>query len=161
MPKENKEMKTRLLGVCVAALAVTMVIGGCGKKQAQQNQTKTEEVASTAPSPMVGTYSCEVPAADTPGRKITMMLHADKTAMMTTDFMNDQPAITKMGTWAAAASNYVDVTFQPEAGDTTSPVTMHFMAAGDTLMLTNSAEAGMGNMEMKMLKQPGMVHQGD
>lgn len=154
-------MKTRLLGVCIAALAMLLAIGGCGKKQAQQSETKTEEVAST-PSPMVGTYTCELSAADTPERKITVMLHPDNTAMMTTDYMNDQPAVTRTGTWAAAAGDYVDVTFQPAAGDTTSPVTMHFMASGDTLMLTNSGEAGMGSMEMKMIKQPGMMmHQGD
>jgi NlpE N-terminal domain len=153
-------MKTRLMGVCMAALAITLVLGACGKKQAQQSDTKTEEVAST-PSPMAGTYSCDVPAADTPGRKVTMMLHTDQTAMMTTDYMNDQPAVMKMGKWAVATGDYLDVTFEPAAGDTTPPVTMHFMASGDTLMLTNSAEAGMGSMELKLIKQPGMAHEGD
>ena len=38
---------------------------------------------------------------------------------------------------------------------------MHFMASGDTLILTNSAEAGMGYMGVKMMKQKGMGHEGD
>jgi len=126
-------------GMCsLVVLAMIAVLGGCSKKKAETAATETMT------SPMVGTY-----AADMAAGKVSLMLNADNTAMMSMQAMDNTPAAVKNGTWAAGASaNLVDVTFTGEGADSAMSMTLNFAASGDTLSLTNGDAAGLGPVSL-------------
>ncbi len=57
----------------------------------------------------VGVYTASLPAADTPGRDITVALEADGIVTVTSDYLNNQPPIVETGTWSANPSGTVTV----------------------------------------------------
>jgi hypothetical protein len=164
MSMNSMTLRWRTAGVCaLTVLAMLALLGGCGKKAEEQAETTTEEVpaAETQVSPMAGTYAAEMTAVDASARKVTLTLNADNTAMMSTDLMNDQPAMVENGTWAmGAGANMVDVTFQKQMGDVPTTVTLNFMASGDTLSLTNAEAAGFGTAGVMLVKQSAMGEAG-
>jgi len=62
--------------------------------------------AQPAPTP-VGRYVATLPAADSPGRALLLVLTTDHTARLTTDYKNGTPPITDSGNWKAAADRVV------------------------------------------------------
>lgn len=68
-----------------------------------------EPVAVQLPQEYVGVYSASLPAADTPGRNISVALEADGIVTVTSDYLNDQPPIVETGTWSANPSGTVTV----------------------------------------------------
>jgi NlpE N-terminal domain len=140
-------MGSVVVAVCVIALA------GCGKKQAKESETSqaTQSMSGAAMTPnVVGMYAADLPAADSTGRKVSLMLNADHTAMMTTDYMNDQPALTQMGRWTNTMDGMVDVMFASDAGDT---MTMSFHPSGNEMHMMNPAAAGYGEAGVTLMKQ--------
>ena len=75
-----------------------------------------EPVAATEVEPVAVYQSDVLPAADTPGRIITLTLNSDNTLVMTTDFMNDAPPIVEIGTWEEGEDSQftVSITGTPE-----------------------------------------------
>ncbi|MBI4674245.1 MAG: copper resistance protein NlpE N-terminal domain-containing protein [Chloroflexi bacterium] len=53
----------------------------------------------TTDSPLIGTYSAILPAADAPGRIVTLDLALDGTATMTTQFIGKGAPVVESGTW--------------------------------------------------------------
>ncbi len=53
----------------------------------------------TTDSPLIGTYSAILPAADAPGRIVTLDLALDGTATMTTQFIGKGAPMVESGTW--------------------------------------------------------------
>ncbi len=136
-----------VVAVCVIAFA------GCGKKQAKDTETSQtmHSMSTSAMTPDVGgTYTADLSAADSSGRKVSLVLNADHTAMMTTDYKNDQPALTQMGRWMSTMDGMVDVMFASDAGDT---MTMSFHPSGSELHMMNPAAAGYGDMGVTLMKQ--------
>lgn len=142
------------VGACTLIVVGMLGLLGCSKKKAEQAQTTTEEVATQAPtSPMVGTYTADMPMGTMTG-KLTLTLNADSTAMMSMDMMNNQPAMVENGRWmGGAGANMVDVAFQKDMGGTMTTVTVNLVASGDTLTVTNSPAVGLGAEPVKLMKQ--------
>jgi len=73
--------------------------------------TKLERVAprewcfSGSASAAAGTYSVDMPAASSPGRRISLALKPDGGAVFVTDFMNDFPAVVQRGNWKATSDD--------------------------------------------------------
>lgn len=67
------------------------------------------EPGAHLPAEYVGVYTASLPAADTPGRDITVALEAEGSVVVTSDYLNDQPPIVETGTWSANPSGAVTV----------------------------------------------------
>ena len=67
--------------------------------------------AEPATAGFSGTYTATLPAADTPGRAMTLVLNPDGSASMTTDYMNGQPAIVETGVWQDNGDGTVTTSF--------------------------------------------------
>ncbi len=67
--------------------------------------------AKPASAGFSGTFTATLPAADTPGRAMTMTLNPDGTASMNTDYMNGQPPIFETGTWQDNGDGTVTTSF--------------------------------------------------
>jgi hypothetical protein len=108
------------------------------------------EVAEVA---YAGTYTAQLPAADSPGRDITLTLAEDGSATMTTDYLNDQPPIVETGTWQANPDGTATVTltaqgdreyFEPQVivfqleGEALSSVVFDPSVYGEGLTLTRA-----------------------
>jgi hypothetical protein len=68
------------------------------------------------PEQFVGVYTASLPAADTPGREITVDLQADGAVTVTSDYLNSQPPIVETGTWSGNASGTVTVALTAQDG---------------------------------------------
>lgn len=81
-----------------------------------------------------GTYTAQLPAADSPGRDITLTLAEDGSVTMTTDYLNDQPPIVETGTWQANPDGTATVTLTAQ-GDREyfEPQVIVFQLEGETL----------------------------
>ncbi len=149
----------RLMTRATIAVSIAILAMGCGKKETKEADTskamQTEEpAAASMPQDIAGTYTAEVPGGDTPGRKVSLTLNSDHTAVMSTDYMNDKPAITKDGTWAEAGESMIDCTFQDDAGQA---MTMTFHVGANEmhvseLHMMNAEQAGFGSEGMTLMK---------
>jgi uncharacterized lipoprotein NlpE involved in copper resistance len=146
----------------MAVVFMLVAVGGCAKKEAEEaaeaeaTDEVMEEVAQEVGLPAVGTYTAQLPSADSPGRTITLALNADNTATMSVDMMNNQPAMVENGSWAwNATSSMVDLTIQREVSGAMVSSMMSFALSGDTLSLSNPADAGYGDMGVKLVKSAG------
>jgi len=64
---------------------------------------------------VAGIYKGFFIAASSPGRDSTFYLNADKTAQLTTDFLNDEPPIVEVGSWAVNEAGQIEVTLTGQA----------------------------------------------
>lgn len=93
------------------------------------------------PEQFVGIYTASLPAADTPGREITVELAADGHVVVTSDYLNDQPPIVETGTWAGNADGAVTATLTAQDGqEYFEPRTFLVGFEGDELLV--SGEGG-------------------
>lgn len=75
-----------------------------------------------------------LPAADSPGREITLFLMGDNSAGLMTDFMNDEPVITEVGEWTDNGDGTLTVTLTgTEEEEYAEPTEVAFAVDGDTL----------------------------
>lgn len=72
-------------------------------------ETPAIVLPTTLPAEYVGVYTASLPAADTPGRDITVALDADGAVLVTSDYLNGQPPIVETGVWSANPSGAVTV----------------------------------------------------
>jgi len=77
-----------------------------------------EPVAVQLPEEYVGVYTASLPAADTPGRNISVALEADGIVTVTSDYLNDQPPIVETGAWSANPSGTVTVVLTKQGDQT-------------------------------------------
>ena len=75
---------------------------------APQEQPLPAEVEAL-PAEFVGVYAASLPAADSPGRDVTVALEADGLVTVISDYLNDQPPIVETGTWSANPNGTVTV----------------------------------------------------
>jgi uncharacterized lipoprotein NlpE involved in copper resistance len=154
-------MSKKWMGLCSMAVVFMLVaVGGCSKKKAEEaaETEAVEEVATDVAEAVgmqaVGSYMAQLPAADTPGRMIMLSLNGDNTASMSVDFMNNQPLVVENGSWAwNETANAVDLTLNRDVSGTMVSSMMTFALAGDTLSLSNPADAGYGDMGLKLVRQ--------
>ncbi len=78
-----------------------------------------------APSPVssqtdfTGVYKASLPAADSPGRDLTLIINADSTAQLSTDYLNGKPPIVEVGNWQDNGDGTFTVTFTGRADGAT------------------------------------------
>lgn len=105
---------TTLLALLIALLALAACdMAGLPAPEepvppAPQEQPQPAEVEAL-PAEFVGVYTATLPAADSPGRDVTVALEADGVVTVTSDYLNDQPPIVETGAWSANPSGTITV----------------------------------------------------
>ncbi|HSN78543.1 MAG TPA: copper resistance protein NlpE N-terminal domain-containing protein [Anaerolineae bacterium] len=79
-------------------------------------ETPAEPAAVQLPDEFVGVYTASLPAADSPGRDVTVALETDGSVVVTSDYLNDQPPIVETGFWSANPSGAVTVVLTAQDG---------------------------------------------
>lgn len=95
----------------------------------------------------VAVYQSDVmPAADSPGRVITLTLDSDNTVVMTTDFMNDEPPIVEIGTWEQGENDQFTVAITGTPDETyAEPDVITFEQQGDQIVAVEYDESMWGS----------------
>lgn len=90
------------------------------------------------PEQFVGVYSASLPAADSPGREVTVDLAADGSAQVTSDYQNNQPPIVETGAWSGDASGAASVMLTAQDGQPYfEPNTFTLALEGDELVVSD------------------------
>lgn len=111
--------------------------------------------ALTVPAVTATYQSDTLPAADSPGRVITLTLFDDATLTMSTDFQNDEPAIEEVGTWEENADGTltISLTGTPD-GEYDQPDVLTFEKDGDQIVAVEYDEAMWGSEGLTLTEQP-------
>ena len=111
--------------------------------------------ALTTPAVTAIYKSDTLPAADSPGRVITLTLLDDASLTMSTDFQNDEPPIEEIGTWEENADGTltVSLTGTPE-GDYEQPDVITFEKDGDQIVAVEYDESLWGSEGLTLTEQP-------
>lgn len=86
-----------------------------------------------AESTFVGRYAATLPAADSPGRALLLILTTDHTAKLTTDYKNGRPPLVDSGTWKTADGHVVVALMRRGTKALAKPRVLTLAASGDTL----------------------------
>jgi heat shock protein HslJ len=113
--QQGNAMKKSRIGVLAAFMSVATVAFG-----------------QTATSP-AGRYAAMLPAADSPGRALLMILTSDHMARLTTDFKNGKPPIVESGHWKTADDKVVVTLAHRGTQALAKAPVLKFTASGDTL----------------------------
>jgi len=82
----------------------------------QAVEAPTAPAEALLPEQFVGIYAASLPAADSPGREVTVELAADGSAVVTSDYQNNQPPIVETGAWSGDASGAASVALTAQDG---------------------------------------------
>jgi predicted small lipoprotein YifL len=113
--------------LCCPTLEVTQKYKLQGDKLTQVSSTSATSVS------FAGTYKAQLPAADAAGRNLTLVLNADKSATLTTEYIG-KGTIVQKGTWSSSGSS-VTVTLTEQDGRPVK-VEITFELKGDELVAT-------------------------
>jgi uncharacterized lipoprotein NlpE involved in copper resistance len=91
--------------VSAAGMAALLIPAGV---QARPAAVQLAQGESSGPD-YVGVYHADLPAADSPGRSVTLTLAADGTAQIISDYQNGEPPIVEVGAWTPNADGGVRV----------------------------------------------------
>lgn len=111
--------RTIPLIVLILALAALAACSASGVPEPQATVAPTaapEAPAVQLPADFVGVYTASLPAADTPGREITVDLQADGAATVTSDYLNNQAPVVETGTWSGDSSGGITVVLTEQDG---------------------------------------------
>lgn len=126
-----------MIGVIVA-IAVAAYVATNGRRHAPAPSAAPPDTA------VAGLYRAELPAADSPGRAVTLRLTGFMTARMESDFRNGQPPVVDTGAWTKDDAGAVVVTLAPRDTATNSGDTLRFDARGDSLVVRGEAYGSAG-----------------
>ena len=117
------------------------------------NKLPAVDVAAAA-TPIAIYQSDTLPAAASPGREIELVLYEDGTALMSTDYLNDEAPVEEAGTWELA-DDTLTVTLTGQAGQAyDAPVTIVFTDEGDQLVAVEYDESRYGTEGLVLYPQP-------
>ena len=87
-------------------------------------------------TPFPGVYKAKLPAADTPGRDITLTLKDDRSVEMSTDYLNGKPPLVATGTWLDTGDGTAIVTLflGPDNQPYNPPIAFTFKLEGNELV---------------------------
>jgi heat shock protein HslJ len=112
---------------------------------------------ATAP-PIAGTYGTKLPAASSPGRIIHLTLTDDKRVEMSTDYLNDRPAVTETGTWEALKGGDITVVITGKDNQTyEKPEVITFHVNGETMEAVGYDREVRGTEGLSLQKQPDIT----
>ncbi len=108
--------KTLTLLALILGLLALAACSAAGLPAPQESATPAPEAEAPVepavvqlPAEYVGVYTASLPAADSPGRDISVALEADGVVTVTSDYLNNEPPIVETGTWSANPSGTVTV----------------------------------------------------
>lgn len=109
---------------------------------------------ATSP-PITGTYGAKLPAASSPGRIIHLTLTDDKRVEMSTDYLNDRPAVTETGTWESLKGGDISVAITGRADQIyQKPEVITFRVSGETIEAVEYDREARGSEGLSLQKQP-------
>jgi heat shock protein HslJ len=112
---------------------------------------------ATSP-PITGTYGAKLPAASSPGRIIHLTLTDDKRVEMSTDYLNDRPAVTETGTWEVLKGGDIAVVIAGRADQTyEKPEVITFHLKGETIEAVGYDREARGSEGLSLQKQPDIT----
>lgn len=112
---------------------------------------------ATAP-PITGTYGTKLPAASSPGRIIHLTLTDDKRVDMSTDYLNDQPAVTETGTWESLKGGEISVVITGKDNQMyEKPDVITFRVNGETIEAVGYDREARGSEGLSLQKQPDIT----
>jgi heat shock protein HslJ len=112
---------------------------------------------ATAP-PITGTYGTKIPAASSPGRIIHLTLTDDKRVDMSTDYLNDQPAVTETGTWESLKGGEISVVITGRDDQMyEKPEVITFRVNGETIEAVGYDREARGSEGLSLQKQPDIT----
>ena len=103
-----------------------------------------------------GIYTALLPAASSPGRDITLMLKADNTAVRSTDYLNGEPPIVEIGTWAdnRDGTATVSLTGRPDGMAYDQPDVVTYRLTSRRLAAVEYDQAVYGSEGLVLDRQP-------
>lgn len=116
--------------------------------------------AQPAVAGLAGTYATTLPAADTPGRAITVELKPDGTASMSTNYMNGEPIVVETGTWKENGDGTATVTFtHVENNELATPDVLTFTQQPDGSLAATAYDLEAYGTEGLTLQKSGDIAQ--
>ncbi|MCB0168394.1 MAG: YbaY family lipoprotein [Anaerolineae bacterium] len=116
--------------------------------------------AEPAVTAFAGIYTASLPAADTPGRDMTLTLNADGTAARTIDYLNDKAPIEESGTWQDNGDGTATVTLTGRPG-IESPDVITYSLTDETLTAIDYDLEVYGTEGLSLQKQTEPVSSAD
>ena len=112
---------------------------------------------ATSP-PITGTYGAKLPAASSPGRTIHLTLSDDKSVEMSTDYLNDRPAVIETGTWESLKGGDISVAITGIDDQTyEKPEVITFRFSGETMEAVEYDREARGAEGLSLQKQPDIT----
>ena len=112
---------------------------------------------ATSP-PITGTYGAKLPAASSPGRIIHLTLSDDKSVEMSTDYLNDRPAVTETGTWESLKGGEISVAITGRDDQMyEKPEVITFRINGETMEAVGYDREARGSEGFVLQKQPDIT----
>jgi uncharacterized lipoprotein NlpE involved in copper resistance len=169
-------LTTTLDGESAAGAPVTTTVPATGTGAATETESVTGSEPTTAgaaadetaalldlaqpfeaPSGAQAVYVSDVlPAASSPGRLLRLVLFEDGTNQLVTDFLNGEPPVLEIGTWAESTAGEIDVTISGQiASPYVEPIVTTFAQVDDTLVAVQWDEAIYGSEPLTLTLEPG------
>lgn len=116
---------------------------------------RKQKIRELSPADLVGTYTAELPAADSSGRIMTLVLTESGAATLSADYQNDQPAIIHTGMWTFSTPHYAIVTLNEQDGEElTPPILIRFGRAHNRLVAVEYDQNLFGSYGLRLFYQP-------
>lgn len=116
---------------------------------------RKQRIRELSHADLVGTYTAELPAADSPGRIMTLVLSESGAATLSADYQNDQPPIVHTGMWTFATPHYAIVTLNQQDGEElTPPILIRFGRAHNRLVAVEYDQNLFGSYGLRLFYQP-------
>lgn len=133
----------RLLAIAVALVLLAVVV--------QRRQARREMRDVPPPDTAVaGVYAARLPAADGPGRAITLRLTGSLTARLETDSVNGHAPIVDTGAWTKDDAGVVVVTLVPRRVTSDALDTLRFAVRGESLSQVGDPRGSAGLTLVRM-----------
>lgn len=132
-------------------VAAAVILAACSRPadQPAAEAGATTPAAAVPPAGAEGSYRATLPAADSPGRVIELVLFAGGRAQMVTDFQKGSPVLEE-GSWLTREDGSVAVSLgRPDV----QPKLLVFRATGASLELQDPVAAGFGSEGLRLTRQ--------
>jgi len=111
---EQRAIIARMNRVLVLTAVALVLLSGCAAVRSswvsstarptpEARRPGGEQAQDELQAKLAGAYTARIPAASSPGREIILVLYADGTARLHTDFRNNEMPVIELGSWSGIA----------------------------------------------------------
>ncbi len=141
----------------LSALWMLLLVAGAACSQSPsppaQNPAPSAAALPAADSAAwTGVFGTRLPAASSPGREVVLLLRADSSAILHTDYLNGEAPVVTAGTWLPADTSSVRLRLAPP-GSHGSLDEMTLRRSGDTLTATRYDEERYGRSGLTLARR--------